>query len=150
MLYIPDYQEIIHHLLTQEDAPSREYADFLRGNEQLICDVFGVEPMKRKEGLGKCHNVRSLICALNEFHQLYEILVEEQIPDREQYLYAFITEMMISKCGIFKDGEVCFEPTEEDIRLLYPGFSPDKMPACIRQWIEYGIWERDEIAEAVK
>ena len=47
VLYIPDYQEIIHHLLTQEDGPSREYADFLRGNEQLICDVFGVERCHR-------------------------------------------------------------------------------------------------------
>ena len=149
VLYIPDYQEIIHHLLAQGDSPSDAYAEFLAENERLICDVFGAEPIKRRDGLGKCHNIRSLICALNEFYQIYEILVENQIPDMEQYLYSFITAMMISKCGIYKNGDICFEPSVEEIKQLYPGFSPDKMPACIRQWIEYGVWERDEITDAV-
>lgn len=150
VLYIPDYQEIIHHLLAHGDSPNQEYADFLAENVELICDVFGAEPIKRKDGLGKCHNIRSLICALNEFYQIYEILVENQTPDMEQYLYSFITAIMISKCGIYKNGELCFEPSEADVKQLYPGFSSDKMPACIRQWIEYGIWERDEIADYLK
>lgn len=150
VLYVPDYPDIIHRLLSQEDASKQEYADFLRENEQLICDVFGAEAIRRADGLGKCHNIRSLICALNEFYQIFEVLAENRIPDKEQYLYSFITAMMINKCGIYKNGEICFDPTAEEIQQLYPDFSSDKVPACIRQWIEYGIWERDEIAEAVK
>ena len=150
VLYVPDYPEIIHHLLSQGDGPSPEYKAFMIKNEPLICDVFGAEPAKREDGLGKCHNIRSLTCAMNEFYQIYQILVENQIPDKEQYLYAFITCMMISKCGIYKNGQLCFEPTDEEIRQLYPGFSDDKLPTCIRQWVEYGIWEKDEITSALK
>ena len=149
VLYIPKFQEIIHHIIDQGSWPSPEYAEFLAENEQMIHDVFASDPPKREDRTGKFHNIRSLSCALNEFYRIYEILTEDQAPDINRYLYSYITYMLISKSGIYKNGEICFDVGEEEIRQLYPGYSADTMPESIRQWIEYGIWEKDTISRDI-
>ena len=61
------------------------------------------------------------------------------------YAGSFITYMLISRNGIYKDGRTSFDVNEEDILTLYPDYSVDTIPESIRQWIEYGIWEEDKI-----
>ena len=44
VLYIPDYQEIIHGLISRGSWPSQEYAAFLTENEKMIFDIFALDP----------------------------------------------------------------------------------------------------------
>ncbi len=144
--YIPDYEAIIHSILAESIWPSQEYADFLAENEQIIYDVFCAGLSDRKSKIKKYHNIRSLSCALKEFYRLYVMLKELQAPEIEQYLYSFVVYMIISRNGINKDGRPCFENSEEEIMLLYPGYRPELLPEEIRQWIENGIWEEESIS----
>ena len=76
---------------------------------------------------------------------VYAILKEHQVPDMDPYLYSFITSILISRNGMFKDGQPCYDVTEEEIRSLYPRYSPDALPGSLRQWIESGIWDDDAV-----
>ena len=115
----------------------------------MIYELFAEDPPELPDGLRKYRNCRSLICALKDFHRLYEVLSENSVPDIEQYLYSFITSIIISKNGISKDGKSVLAPLGEEIIRLYPGCRPDKVPACSRQWIDFGIWDDDEILKHI-
>jgi len=145
VLYVPDFREIIHSIVSEDGWPSQEYADYLAEKEQKIHDIFASDPPKRTDRLAKYHNIRSLMCALNEFYRIYEIMTEEQISDIDRTFYSFVVYMIVSKSGIVKNGAACFDVSEEDIIRLYPDYSSDAMPESIRQWIEYGVWEEDAI-----
>ena len=149
VLYIPDYPEIIRGVITRNTWPSGEYEAFLGENERLIHDVFSSDTAGPGDELGKNHNIRSLTGALLDFYRVYEILSENCIPYMERYLYSFITYVLVSRSGIYKNGRLCYDVTEEDIRRLYPGYSADTMPGSIRQWIENGIWEPDMVLRDV-
>lgn len=147
--YTPEYETIIHNVLTQSTWPSQEYADFLNENEQRILNVFCGDPSNRGSLVKRYHHIRTLNCALREFYPLYEVLTEEKVSDIGKYLYSFIVCMLVSRNGIKKDGRPSFENSEEEIKLLYPDYDPALMPEEIRQWIKEGIWEKERIADAI-
>lgn len=149
VLYMPDFQGIIHSIITGSKWPSQGYTLFLTKNEELIRDVFGSTPSFQEDRLGKHHNFRSLNCALREFYPVYELLTKKRISDRNRYLYSFITYMLISRNGIYKDGRTSYDVNEEDILMLYPNYSVEAIPKSIQQWIEYGIWEEDRILQDI-
>ena len=141
--YVPDNRAIIHTILTGFDWSSQEYKDFLFESEQILCDIFASDASKQQRGIAKCHNFRSLICALRDFSQLHAFLVEHQVPDIDRFFYAFVAYTLVSRSGIMKDGQLCFDVQNEDFKQLYPSYDPDMLPACIRLWIEEGFWEED-------
>ena len=143
--YLPDYDAIIHSILTNSLWQSPEYAAFLAENEQLIKDVFVGDASDRKGKVRRYHNIRSLSCALQEFYRLYEILTERESPAISQYLYSFIANMIVSRNGIDKDGQPSIENTDAEIKQLYPDYRPELLTDDIRQWIEEGIWEKESI-----
>ena len=147
--YVPDFQKIVHNVLVQDGWPIPEYASFLLKNETVVFDAFASDPPVQIDGLGRYHNIRSLICALQEFYRVYSILTEKRVKDKGRYLYSFIAFMLVSRTGISKDGQPCFEVSEEEIKLLYPAYSADAMPESIRQWIAKGIWQEDLISKDV-
>ncbi len=150
VLYLPDYERIIHDIVFRESWQSREYADFLTENIPAIHELFAEEPSLQAGKLEKHHNFRSLLCALQEFYRVYEVLAENQVRDINRYLYSFIAYMLISKNGIYKDGVTSFEVSEEEIRQLYVKYSSELMPDCIRKWVEYGIWDEAAITEYIR
>ena len=147
VLYMPDFQEIIHSINTSGKWPSEDYESFLLENEELIRDVFSSDSLQQRDGLNKRHNFRSLICALRDFYPVYELLKEKNIPGKEKYLSSFITYMMIWRNGIFREGQTSFDVTLEDVLALYPDYSAEAIPGSLRRWVEYGIWDEDKISE---
>ena len=145
--YNPDHRTIIHDIIDRGEWHSAEYADFLTENEQTIRDAFVTDPEKQSGEFRKFHNIRSLIFALQEFSRVYEILVKTRIPDLSRYLSSFIAYILVSKNGVRKNGQLCYEVGDDDIRLLYPGYSAETLPESVRQWIDCGIWEEDAVAE---
>ncbi len=146
--YVPDYRTIIHAILTRSDWPSQEYAEYLAENEQTIYEVFVSNGSEQRNVIWKTHNFRSLLCALKEFGRLFALLREHQIPGISRYLYSFMTYILISRSGVLKNGKLCFDVQEEDIRRLYPEYDAALLPVCVREWIEHGIWEEDEMLKA--
>ena len=147
LLHIPDFQDITHDIISESKDLSQEYKDFLSVNEKLILDIFITEPADKKERIGKAHNFRSLNCALEQFYRIFEVLVENQAEDMNSYLYSFITYILVSRNGIYKNGVPCFEVSQEDIKKLYTEYCPEKMPRSVRRWVEYGVWDKDKIAK---
>ena len=145
--YTPDYREIIHSIVTETPWQSEEYAAFLAEKEEIICDAFITEVPEQEENTEKFHNFRSLNCALQEFYRYYEKLKRQQVEDLDPYLYSFIAYIMVSKNGIYKNGQLSFEYGDEDIKRLYPGYVPGTLPESVRQWIDHGIVEEDAEAE---
>ncbi len=149
ILYEPEYSEIVHTILTERTWNSEPYAAFLLENEQLILEAFAGQPPAGAEALAKSHNVRSLICALNQFFRVYVHLDENQIPDMEKYLYSFIVFALVVKNGYYKDGKPCSDIQIEDIVRLYPDYSPDYMPGSVRKWVAFGVWNRENFENEV-
>ena len=147
--FLPDYRAVIHAIISGTDWASEAYADYLGEKEQIVYDVFASAPETREEGIGKYHNFRSLICALKEFARLYDVLAERQVPYIDRYLYSFVAYTLVSRNGIQKNGQPCFDVQTEEIRQLYPAYDPDMLPGSIREWIEYGIWAEEEILKSM-
>ena len=148
--YMPDYPAIIRGIITKPNWPNPEYAAFLERNEKTIHAAFVVAPTEQKSGLGKYRNFRSLTCALHEFSRLYDAMSAHQLPNAAQHLYSFIAYVLVSRNGVSKDGAPCYEVSEEEIRQLYPYYRPELLPESIRQWIDSGIWEENDILRDVR
>lgn len=48
---------------------------------------------------------------------------------------------ILSKSGIYKDGELTIKVDDSDIKRLYPKYSPELITEAEREWIECGIWD---------
>jgi hypothetical protein len=147
--YVPDYKKIIHNIIADTEWQDEEYAEYLGASEEVIYDAFVTEAPGSSDRIGKHHNFRSLTCALREFWRFYQVLTEHQVPDIDKHLYAFIAYIVVARSGIFKGGKLCFKIEEEYIRQLYPDYMPEMLPECIRQWIDYGIWDEEEIMKQI-
>lgn len=143
--YVPEYREIIHTIINKSKWPNPDYAEFLTEHEQIIHAVFVADPQVREGAPGKYRNFRSLTCALQEFSRLYDTMTEHQIPNIAQFLYSFIAYILISRNGVNKNGQPCFEVEDQEILKLYPEYQPELLPQSIRQWIDSGLWEENEI-----
>ena len=144
--YLPDFQKVVTKILEESAWPSPEYAEFLAEHVQTITDVFCDDASVRNTKIRKYHNLRSLNCALQDFYRLYEILAEHQVPELGKYLYSFIVYILISRNGLNNDGQPYFDYREEEIRQLYPAYSPDYLPKSVIQWVEDGILDEDRIS----
>lgn len=143
--YVPEYAEAVHSVLAGQPWQTEEYAAFLAENEALILDVFAggsQEPAEETE-LAKTHNLRSLIIALKQFFRVYSHLTENGAENIGEHLASFLAFTLASKSGIFKDGKISYEVSEEEIARLYPQFSDRPLPPIVRKWIQYGIWDSE-------
>ena len=147
--YVPEYQKIIHSIITSGKWPNPEYADFLTENEEIIHAVFVADTPAGEDEPGKYRNFRSLTCALQEFSRLYDTMTEHQIPNIERFLYSFIAYILISRNGINKNGQPSFAVEDEEIQKLYPDYKPEMLPVSIRQWINNGFWDEAAIIRQV-
>ena len=147
--YVPEYQEIIHSIITKANWPNPEYAAFLAENEEILHAVFVADPPAREGGPVKYRNFRSLTCALQEFSRLYDTLTEHQAPNIARFLYPFIAYVLVSRNGVNKNGQPSFEIEDKEIKELYPDYRPEMLPLSIRQWLNYGLWDEAAIVEQV-
>ena len=119
-------------------------------HRDLILGIFGSElpdlenPDSR---LGKHHNVRSLITALEGFYRIYYHLTRANAPDIEPYLCSFVSYYLAVKAGISRDGKPTFTFPDEDIRTLSPRSSRDPLFESVRLWIRFGYWNKDLFLE---
>ena len=142
----PDYESIIHAVLSHWDWKTEAFGQFLKDHENMITELFAADQTDSPNGeteLGKHHNIRCLIAALECFHRIYYHMTRAQVPDMRPYLCSYLTFCIAAKCGIIKNGKNCYDPTDEEISLLYAGFSSDTLFESVRRWIQRGYWDKE-------
>ena len=146
----PDYKTIIHNLIGNWDWKTEEYAVFLKEHEQTILEMFAPEPSGTRyedESLMKTHNIRSLITSLESFYRVYYHLLKAGIADLDPYFFSFLAFSLAEKSGVFKNGKITYQFSDEEIGQLYPQFSVNFLFDSVRQWIQFGSWDRELFIE---
>lgn len=145
VLNCPDYERIVHEVIADRSWKTEEYAEFLKEHEQTILELFGSEPLDTEDGgaaLGKHHNIRSLITALESFHRVYYHMTRAGVRDIDPYFCSFISFYLAEKSGISRNGKTSYTFTDKEIGRLYPCFSADSLFESIRHWIRFGYWDK--------
>jgi len=145
----PEYDKIISSVIFEREWFSEEYKKFLLDNKKIILGVFESD-ISSENGAEKPHNIRSLKCALQDFHRLYEVLKKSGIEDLNHFLTTFIAYMIAAKNGIAEEGEYGFIFSDEEVKKAYPFFSSAFLPDFARQWILYGDWDEDRISTEIE
>lgn len=139
----PDFGGIIRGMIENGSWKSGEYAEFLKAREDTVITLFANEGDGGGDGaLEKCHNLRSLRTGLESFFRVHHYLTEAGVEDLEPYLCSFLSFYLADKSGIRREGKVTFSFTDEELRLLYPRFSPKYLFASVRQWIHESFWDK--------
>ena len=137
----PDYEAIISSIIDGKKWFDDDYSTFLKNNKAMVQSVFSLETVKNDEGekIERPHNIRSLKCALQDFHRLYVELVKADFPDIDQYLYAFICFVMAAKSGLVKeDDSYGYLFTDALVQKIYPLCNSKKMFCAAKDWIFHG------------
>ena len=146
----PNFAKIIHRLVTDSNWESDAYAAFLQEHVDTIIELFGSGDDVIGETyppLAKCHNLRSLITALQSFNRIYYHMTNAGISDLEPYLTAFLPFYLAEKSGILRDGRTSFEYTDEELLSLYPSYNTENLFSSVRLWIRRGYWNSKQFTE---
>lgn len=155
----PDYDSIVDSIVDEKDWDDSSYTAFLKNNKSIIKSIFSTEirnaaENKRKENnsskIKKPRNIRSLKCALQDFHRVYDVLVQASLTDLNQYLYSFLAYYMAEKAGIAKEGNYGYLFTDEPVKQVFPGFKKQNLFITVRNWIHHGVWDNDTLNDEIE
>ena len=158
----PDYDAIVDSIVDSKIWFDDEYTDFLKKKRDLIKSIFSTEIgnekntgdslKKKSEGVTKPRNIRSLKCALQDFHRVYVTLQAANLPNIEIYLYSFLAYTIAAKAGIAKKEKYGYLFSDENVKKVFPLFDSRMLFNSVRMWIHDGIWNenllRNEISWA--
>ena len=150
IMHTPDYDKIVHEMITDSIWKTEKYGEFLKEHEQTVAEAFASDHMdmlNRDTAISKHHNIRTLIAALESFHRVYHHMTKAGIRDIKPYLYSFIAFFLSAKSGITKDKKYCYNPTDEEISQLYPRFSAECLFESVRNWVCFGYWNKESFME---
>ncbi|MBR4471599.1 MAG: hypothetical protein IKS54_09860 [Erysipelotrichaceae bacterium] len=152
ILHHPDYRSIVHHIITERKWRSEEYRRFLIENEEEILDVFDGAPLETKKGhtYEKSRNLLTLIISLQSFFRIYHHLSECGIENKREFLSSYIPYHFCHNNGIYKDGQLVYEFSDEDVRKLYPQFSKERLFPSIREWIVTGAFDKESFMKELE
>lgn len=159
--YIPDYEKIVHAVITGMEYKDLGYKAFIESCEPGLLELFAPDrddpccgvvlndhsqfDLEEQERLMPSHNIRSLKCAIKDFYRIYCLLTENEIPNLSNWLYSFASYTIAYKADIVQDNIF----SDDTVRKLYPAFQSRYMLSGAKQWIFYGIWDRDFILKEI-
>lgn len=144
--YVPDFRAIITSIIRTRTWPTDAYKRFLKNHIDEILNLFVSDYSVTEvsdRSLVKAHNLLTLTSGMEEFYRIYYHLANADVQDMDPWLYAFLAYHLIRKCGFIKDGTLCNECSDEELQELYPQFQPEYLHKSMRNWISYGIWDRE-------
>lgn len=152
ILYQPDYKTIIHKIIDERDWRDEEYKQFLIDNEAMIIDVFesSSDVISDNQAYQKSHNLLTLIASLQSFFRVYYHLKMAGFEDISSILSSFIPFMICSNNGIIKNDQMVFDISDEEIKLLYPQYSKDRVFNSVRNWITTGGFDKEQFFAELK
>lgn len=156
--YIPDYEKIVHSVITGMKYEDSQYKAFIETCEPGLLELFA--PDRNDPSGGEIpdndiivdseqpvppHNIRSLKCAIKDFYRVYHHLIENEILNLSNWLYSFTSYTIAYKADIVQNNIF----SEETVRSLYPAFQSKYMLPAIKRWILYGIWDEDTLQKEI-
>ena len=152
ILYQPDYKTIIHKIIAERDWRDEEYKQFLIDNEAMIIDVFesSSDVVSDNQTYQKSHNLLTLIASLQSFFRVYYHLKMAGFEDISSILSSFIPFMICNNNGIIKNDQMVFDVSDEEIKLLYPQYSKDRVFNSVRNWITTGGFDKEQFFAELK
>ena len=126
---------------------NRSYVNLLKRN--------GTDVKSREnELIGKQpKNIRSLKAALQDFERVFSIICKYGDSNIHKWLLSFVSFSMAAKANLLKINDKNYGYLFEnyDLNILYPiHFDQRFMPESLCRWITEGIWEEDEVDNAVR
>ena len=65
-------------------------------------------------------------------------------------MYPFVAYSICSNNGIIRDGQTVYEFSDEEVRILYPLYSGEKLLPSERTWIKTSYFNSDEFRNELK
>ena len=150
VINLPDYRSIIHTLIDETAWKTEEYTSFIKEHEQDVTELFGEDTIIPTDGasaLSRSHNLRSLITGLESFYRIYHHMTAAGLENISEYFTSFLSFYLADKSGVVRDGVISYTFTDEDLKALYPRYSPAFIFECVRNWIRYGYWDEKQFSE---
>ena len=148
----PDFGKIVHAVLEGLNWRTEEYTEFLKEHEQAILELFASEPEsfsihETDRALIKNHSIRSLITSLESFYRIFYHMGRARIKDIDPYFCSFLAFYLAEKSGVCRDGKTTYTFSDDEVRELYPLFSPGCLFDSVREWICFGDWDKKQFME---
>lgn len=158
--YLPDYKQLVHNTIDSLIFEDDSYRNFITNCEDGLLNLFtpdncdfSNETNSTKESEGNYppppHNLRSLKCALTDFHRIYRLLQSSGIDNIENWLYSFTAYMIAYKADITGNDEHERIFGESDVQKLYPAFHSRYFLNCAREWVLHGIWNEQSVKNEI-
>ena len=148
----PDYCSIVHAIIEETAWKTEEYSSFIKDHEQDVTELFADDTVITTEGasaISRSHNLRSLITGLESFYRIYHHMTAVGIENIDEYFTSFLSFYLAEKSGVIRDGQTSYSFTDEDLKALYPRYSPAFLFECVRKWIRYGYWDEKQFSEQI-
>ena len=161
MQYIPNYEKIVHAVIADMKCDDPVYRAFIQSCETELLELFAPDrddPRSEErvnddvfidsEGPKQQvppHNIRSLKCAIQDFHRVYRLLTDNEIPCLSNWLYSFTSYIIAYKADLLQTDKF----SDESVRSLYPAFQSKYMLSSVKRWIFHGIWDEELIQEEI-
>ncbi len=121
-------------------------------HEQAILELFASEPEsfsihETDRALIKNHSIRSLITSLESFYRIFYHMGRARIKDIDPYFCSFLAFYLAEKSGVCRDGKTTYTFSDDEVRELYPLFSPSFLFDSVREWICFGDWDKKQFME---
>ena len=154
LYHVPDYDEVIHAIISERVWPTPEYGEYLLSHEDLIRDVFIADHEVSDltsliKGNRKNHNFRTLTKGMQSFYRIYDHITGNGNEVPENHLYSFLAYYLIANSGFIRDGKHILSFEEKDIKELYPKYLPKSVTAAERSWITTGIWDKERFLKEI-
>lgn len=159
--YLPNYEEIVHTVITTLKYEDDRYKEFVTSCEEGLLELFAPDrhdlrykksPYDNKE-LCKTtppHNIRSLKCAIKDFYRVYSILHSNDFTNLDSWLYSFTSYVIAYKADIAKEGYYGTLFSDDEVRKLYPAFQSRYTLSSVKQWILHGVWDEKAITSEIE
>ena len=155
--HIPDCESAISDIIEERAWSTEAYKNYLLERKEDIIKLFSSDtfrPESSSTEAVKSHNLLALITSLDDFYRIFSHLTKAGVENPDSWLFSFLAYSLTRKGGVYENGEMRFDCTDEEIRKLYPMFSPEFLFTSIRNWIAYGIWDKElfdrELAEILR
>ena len=157
LFHIPNCESAVSSIIEERHWSSEAYKTYLQDRKERIIELFSsaeFRPESSRSETVKSHNLLALITSLDDFYRIFSHLTKAGVDNPDSWLFSFLAYSLTRKGGVFDNGELRFDCTDEEIQKLYPMFSPEFLFTSIRSWVSYGIWDKElfdrELAEVLR
>lgn len=159
--YLPNYEEIVHTVITTLKYEDDRYKEFVTSCEEGLLELFAPDrhdlryKKSQYDNKGQYkhtppHNIRSLKCAIKDFYRVYNILHSNEFTDLDNWLYSFTSYVIAYKADIAKDGYYGTLFSDDEVRKLYPAFQSRYILSSVKYWILHGVWDEKAITSEIE